>query len=111
MCVILSGRSLFAEGMAARLGKFLRPDELITVDARAPHALADVIATQPATVLLEAGDDTVNQLDPLAGLLAALPRLRIVQLDARGHEVQVITSARHTLAQAQDLVAILKANP
>jgi hypothetical protein len=111
MCVILSGRSLFAEGMATRLGQFLRADELVMVDARGPHALADVIAAQPAAVLLEAGDDSVNQLDPLGGLLAALPTLRIVQLDARGHEVQVITSARHTLGQTQDLIALLRANP
>ncbi|MCC7360065.1 MAG: hypothetical protein IT317_11340 [Anaerolineales bacterium] len=109
--MILSGRSLFAEGMATRLGQFLRPDELTRVDARDPHALQAVIAAQPAAVLLEAGDETVTQLDPLPGLLAALPTLRIVQLDARGHDVQVITSARRTVDQAQDLIAILKANP
>jgi hypothetical protein len=109
--VILSSRSLFAEGMATRLSQFLSPDELATVDAHAPNALDLVIAAQPAAVLLDAGDEFVNQLAPLSGLLTALPTLRIIQVDPRGHQVQVITSACHSVDQAHDLIAILKANP
>ncbi len=109
--VILSSRSLFAEGMATRLSQFLSPDELATVDAHEPQALDLVIAAQPAAVLLDAGDEVVHRLAPLCELLTALPTLRIVQVDPRGHQVQVITSACHTVDQAQDLIAILKANP
>jgi hypothetical protein len=111
VCVILTSQSLFAEGMASRLRRFLSADELATVDARQPNALASVIAAQPAAVLLDAGDEVVNHLGPLCALLTALPTLRIVQVDPRGQQVQVITSTCHTVDQAQDLIAILKAQP
>jgi len=107
--VILSSRSLFAEGMATRLGQFLGADELVTVDALRPQALQSVIAAAPSVVLLDAGDEAVSQLAPLSVLLTALPTLRIIQFDPRGHQVQVITSACQNVDQAQDLVALLKA--
>lgn len=107
--VILSSQSLFAEGMATRLSQMLGADELLTIDAHQPHALEAVIAAQPAAVLLDAGDEVVNRLRPLSVLLTALPTLRIIQFDPRGHQVQVITSACHRVDQAQDLITLLKA--
>lgn len=105
--VVLSSRSLLAEGVAARLRQFLGEAELSLIDARQPGALQDVIAAAPTAVILDAGDEEVSRLAPLGVLLTALPALRIVRLDAQREEIQVVTSQRREIAQARDLIDIL----
>jgi hypothetical protein len=106
--VILSSRSLFAEGVATRLRQYLGEHALALVDARQPDALQAVIAAEPEAVILDAGDDEVTRLAPLGVLLSALPALRILRLDAQRDEIQVVTSQRHEARQARDLIDILK---
>jgi hypothetical protein len=106
--VILTSRSLFAEGIATRLRQFLGEHALTLVDARQPEALQEVIAAEPQAVILDAGDEEVSRLAPLGVLLSALPGLRIVRLDAQREDIQVVTSERHEAGQARDLIDILK---
>ena len=105
--VVLSSRSLFAEGVAARLRQFLGETEPSLIDARQPNALQDVIAAAPTAVILDAGDEEISRLAPLSVLLTALPALRIIRLDVQREEIQVITSQRREIAQARDLIDIL----
>jgi hypothetical protein len=106
--VVFSSRSLFAEGMAARLRQHLGEHDLVQIDARQPNALQQVIAAEPVAVILDASDEEVNQLAPLSVLLNALPALHIVRLDPQRDEIQVVTSKRREAGQAQDLIDILK---
>jgi hypothetical protein len=105
--VILSGRSLFAEGLTARLSRQPGRHELLSVDARQDDALDRVIGLRPETVLLDSSDETVMRHRPLNHLLAALPELRIVRLDPQTDQVQIVTSQRHAAGQIDDLLALI----
>jgi DNA-binding NarL/FixJ family response regulator len=106
--VILSGQSLFAEGLASRLRQYLGPAEIQIVDPLQPDVLAQVAAAQPSAVILDGTDAEVTQLCSLGGLLLALPDLKIIVLDPREDQAQVVTSERHLAASVRDLALVIE---
>jgi hypothetical protein len=106
---ILSGQSLFAEGLLARLRQQLDAQSLIVVDARKDDALNQVIAAQPAAVVVDVHDSASEQRCQLGRLLEALPMVTIVRLNAEYDQVQVVTSSQRTMSQVQDLIDVIKA--
>jgi hypothetical protein len=105
--VILSGRSLFAEGLAARLSRSPGGHELLSVDARQDDALERVIGLRPEAVLLDSSDEIVMRHRPLMHLLAALPELRIVRVDPQTNQVQIVSSQQHAAGRVDDLLALI----
>lgn len=106
---IVSGQSLFAEGLLARLRQQLEAESLIVVDARQENALSQVIAAQPAAVIVDVPDPASEQRCALGRLLEALPMVTIIRLNAEYDRVQVVTSAHRTMSQVQDLIDVIKA--
>lgn len=106
--VILSSRSIFAEGVAARLRHHLNTDEIRVVDAQQPDAMQSLIALQPTQVILEAADETVARHCPLESLLSALPDLRVIRLDPQQEYIQVVTSQQRTIGQISDLMDVIQ---
>ncbi len=106
--IVLSGQSLFAEGMAARLSQQLGHQRLMIINAREPEALQRVIAADPAVVILDAADQDIARLCPLSNLLNALPAVKIVRLHVQNDQIQVVTSHRRSAGQVQDLVALIQ---
>ncbi len=106
--VILSSRSLFAEGVAARLRRSLAQDELLTIDARQDDALGQVVAARPVAVVLDATDPDVTRHCPLGALLTALPSLKIIRLDPEQDQIQVVTSEQREAGHMQDLIEVIQ---
>jgi DNA-binding NarL/FixJ family response regulator len=106
--IVLSGQSLFAEGIAARLSEQLGQQQLVTIDAREPGAVQRVIQANPAAVILDATDEDVARTCPLSTLLDALPALKIVRLNPENDQIQVVTSQRRQAWKVQDLVELIK---
>lgn len=105
--VLLTSRSIFAEGVASRLRRALAEHELQTVDARQPEALELVVSAQPHVVILDGTDPEVTQHCPLGTLLSALPSLTVIRLDPEHDVIQVVTSQQRDAGQVQDLLAVI----
>ncbi len=105
--VILSGYSLFAEGVASRLRRYLQLVEFKILDPRQPDAMAQIAAAQPAVVILDSADTGVAQFCSLSNLLLEFPKLRIICLDSQHEQIQVVTSVQHTMANVRDLVGVI----
>ncbi len=106
--IVLSGKSLFAEGVAARLGQQLGQQELKTVNVHDADALQQVIETEPAVVILDGTDEDVARLCPLGTLLTALPALKVLRLNPETDQIQVVTSQRRQAWQVHDLLELIK---
>jgi hypothetical protein len=108
--VILTSRSLFAEGIAARLRQDLPVQDVTTIDARQPDALNQVIAAQPGAVIVDITDREVMQLAPMWTLLAALPALKIIRIHPDHDHIQIVTSEQREAGRVQDLIEIIQSS-
>ncbi len=105
--IILSGYSLFAEGVASRLQQYLQLVEFEVLDPRQPDAMAQIAAARPAVVILDSADTGVAQFCSLSSLLLEFPKLRIICLDSQHEQIQVVTSVQHPMANVRDLVGMI----
>jgi DNA-binding NarL/FixJ family response regulator len=108
--VILSSRSIFAEGVARRLRQHLETQDVDVIDVRQQAALEHVVGAQPSTVILDVSDPEVANGDWLDNLFSALPRLQVVCLDPLQDRMQVVTSRQHPVGQVDELIDIIEKN-
>ncbi len=107
--VILSGQSLFAEGVASRLRQHLDKLELVTIDSRKSDALQQVLDARPSTVILDAADVVdLTQDCPLADLLRELPSFKIIRLDSQQQEIRIVTSEQRLAGEVKDLIELIE---
>ena len=104
--VILSGHSLFAEGIASRLQHVERV-EVVFVDPEQEAYLDQIAEIQPSTVFIDALDDKTTQCCLLCELLIAFPDITLVRLTVDQKDVQVIASQKQCFEEVQDLIEIL----
>jgi DNA-binding NarL/FixJ family response regulator len=109
--VILSGHSLFTEGVAARLREHEDVLDLHMVDSDRSDALQQVVSAQPSAVILDAGDPQVTRHFPLGELFQALPAVRVVRLDPERDQIQLLTGERHLAAEIADLINVIQPPP
>jgi hypothetical protein len=108
--VILSGHSLFAEGVASRLSMHEDRLDLNIVDIEEEDILSKIISLRPATIILDALSDEIRENIRLSKLIRALPELTVIQLDPQKSEVQVVTSKGHMLDEIKDLIEVIQKN-
>ena len=108
--VILSGHSLFSEGVASRLKKHLDSLDLQIIDINEDDVLSKLVSHKPATVILEALDTETDNLLPLSKLLKALPEVTVIRLDPQQSQIQVVTSTERMLGEVKDLIEVIQEN-
>lgn len=106
--VILSGYSLFAEGVASRLKKHIDRIDLQVVDINEADVLSKVVSLNPTTVILDAMDSEISNQIPLSELLKELPEVTIIRLDPQQARVQAVTSKEHMLGEVKDLIDVIE---
>ena len=106
--VILAGHSLFAEGVASRLRKYIDRFNLKVLDINEEDVLSKIVSLKPATVILDAMNAETSENLPLSKLLKALPEVTIIRLDPQQTQVQVVTSEERMLDEVQDLIECTK---
>lgn len=106
--VILSGHSLFAEGVASRLKTHLDRLDLQVVDINEQDVLSKVVSLEPATVIVDAMDTEASDVIPLSKLLKALPEVTVIHLDPQQSQVQVVTSKERMLGEVKDLIELIQ---
>jgi len=104
--VILSGHSLFAEGIASRLQQYAEQIDVVFVDPGQDEYLERVEKFQPSTVFIDAQDSKTNQCCLLCELLIEFPNITLVRLTVDQKDVQVIRSKKQQFDDVQDLVNI-----
>jgi DNA-binding NarL/FixJ family response regulator len=107
--VIVSHRSLFAEGVAAWLGKHLAAVELTRVDPWLPDAAERIVAARPSAVLLDSSVPDVARLCHVEELFRSLPGLKVVRLNPAVPNVQIMTSQQYPVRSVRDLAEIIMA--
>ncbi len=106
--VILSGHSLFAEGVANRLRQYLQQVELEIVDPRQPDVMLQVAAARPSIVILDMTDTVVTRFCSLSKLLRSLPALKVIRLDPQQEQIQIVTSEQRSAVEVHDLVEVIE---
>lgn len=102
--MILSGHSLFTEGVAARLRRHEDWLDLHVVDADRSDALQQIVSAKPSAVILDAGDPRATHHCSLSRLFQALPELRVVRLDPGRDQIHLLTSEHRLAAGFADLI-------
>ncbi len=105
--VILSGQSLFAEGIASRLKEYPQEVNVAVVDPETPDCFAVISAHKPSVVILDASDEIASKMCPLSRLLTLVPDLKVIHLDSQKELIQVVTSELHEAAGVTDLIRML----
>lgn len=106
--VILSGHSLFAEGIARRLQEYLQLAKFEIVDPRHLDAMAQISAARPSIVILDVTDSKVTQFCPLSKLLLSFPELRVICLDPQQDQIQVVTGEKRKAVEVRDLAEVIE---
>jgi DNA-binding NarL/FixJ family response regulator len=105
--VILSSQALFAQGVASRIRECLKKVELEIVDPRQPDAMAKIVAAEPNVVLLDDTDPEVSRYCSLSELLNSLPDIKVIRLEPRQGQIQVVTSEQRPAVEVRDLIEVI----
>ena len=106
--VILSGQSLFAQGIASRLEQYLGSVELEVMLPRQPDVIATIAAARPSVVILDASDTEIAQSFSLNQLLLSFSKLQVIWLDPHQGRIQVVTSEQHAAGCIRELAKVIE---
>ena len=109
--IILSGRSLLAEGVASRLRQHPQRVNLEVMDARLPDAVSRIVSAQPSAVILESSDAEIGPLCLLSRLQLAFPGLTVIYLDRELDRIHLMTSEQLPAKQVSDLLEVIESLP
>lgn len=101
---LISGQSLLVEGVASRLKSHL--DKMVP-KLLSPHeddVLSRLILLQPAAIIFDSRDPGARKVCALPDLLHLLPETKVMILDSQQSELQIISSQREAIADAQALL-------
>ena len=101
---VLSGQSLFVEGIESRLREHSERLEVHHIDPDVTDYVNLIGQIQPIAVLLDAADQNNTQCCFLCELLLTFPSIMIVRLAADQRDVQVIRSSTEHFEDVQDLI-------
>lgn len=105
--VILSNKTLLAEGVITRLQQYENRAELHVVDLKQPNLLAKIMEVHPKAIILADKDPLISQTLPLDKLLRDLPNLKVIRLDAQCLQTQVICSEQYRVEEVCDLLDLI----
>jgi hypothetical protein len=104
---MLTGHSLFADGLASKLSEYSNSFELRVFDDR-PDGLKALAAFQPFAVILEDNETQPVRTWSLQQLLGILPGLMIIFLNIGQSKITVIRGEQYAANGASELMAIIQ---
>lgn len=106
--VILSGRSLFSEGVASRMREYPQRVDVHFVDPQQPDYIDHIHAIRPAAILVDAADTNKLQCELLCDLLMSLANVMVIRLDVHKNDIQIVTSVQRPLKELRELIEIVE---
>jgi len=105
--VILSGRSLLADGVASQLRQADLDLDFHVVNPRQPGAIDQIVSVNPSVVIMDGTDRELAEFCPLGQLVDSLPTVRIIWLNPQQEHVQLVTSELRVATQVSDLIDLI----
>jgi hypothetical protein len=105
--IVLSGRSLFAEGTASSLRRSTESLQVAVIDPREPQVLERIAELAPSIVILDSRDATLVEHCEVTALLDVLPDLRIIRLDPKNEQIQIVTGEHRKAASIDELIELI----
>lgn len=109
--VVLSGQSLFVEGLISRLREYPKRLEVHHIDPNNADYIDQIGHIQPAAVLIDAANTGSAQCGLLCELLRSCPSVLVVRLAVDQRDVQIIRSSTHQFSGVQELIGVLEHQP
>jgi hypothetical protein len=107
--VILSGRSLFAEGVASSLRRRTDSLQITVIDPREPQVLEQIADVAPAIVIIDSRDATLMKNCWVTSLLSSIPAPRIIRLDPRSEQIQIVIGEYRKATHIDELIELIGA--
>jgi hypothetical protein len=107
--VVLSGQTLFAEGIAASLRRNMENQAFRTLDTQEPEVIEHLVASRPSVVIMDATDEAIRRHCPLDSLLDALPALTVLRVDPQRGLLHVVTSRQRSVRSMSEIVGVIHA--
>jgi DNA-binding NarL/FixJ family response regulator len=101
---VLSGQSLFVEGIISRLREHAERLEVHHIEPKPDDYIDRIKRINPTAVVIDATDENKDQCCYLCELLLAFPWMMIVRLAANQRDVQLIRSSTQRFEDVQDLI-------
>jgi hypothetical protein len=105
--VILSARSLFADGIASKLRQVEHDLEMNVMDPRQPGALERIVSAQPSVIIMDGTDSELAEHVPLGQLVSYMPTVRVIWLDPQQELIQLVTSEQRVATNVNDLIEMI----
>lgn len=106
--VILSGHTLFAEGVAARLRQHADRIDVHVVGTDQEDVFEKVVDAAPQAVILDTSDPEAARRCSLTQLFQALPAVRVVRLDIERDQIQLVTSEQRVATDVTGLIDVIQ---
>ncbi len=106
--VILSSGSLFVEGVAASLRRHLGDASVLTLDIQQPGVMEQVLDARPAAVVMDGADAEAVRNCPPDQVLDRLPTARVITLDPRLNQLQVLSVEQRQVVGMGDLLNVIE---
>ncbi len=106
--VILTGHTLFAEGLISRLREHNDRLDLQIVEPEDGDCLAKVVALRPYAVILDASERLTASGCTIGALLQRLPTVKIICLDPKERAIQIVTSEQRQAGKALELLEMIE---
>lgn len=105
--IVLSGLSLFAEGIASSLHRSTESLQITVLDPREPLALEQIANLAPATVILDTTDTALVENCSVTDLLDVIPDMRIIRLDPENDQIQIVIGEHREAANITELIEVI----
>jgi DNA-binding NarL/FixJ family response regulator len=106
--LVLSSSSLLAQGVISRLSSYTGLIDLDVLDLAAEDLFKRIIDIKPDIVIYESSDLEVPGCCLLSRIINFLPECIVLKLQMSSSNVQVIQSARFSVATAGDLLDLFQ---
>jgi DNA-binding NarL/FixJ family response regulator len=106
--VVLSHKSLFADGIVSQLRARAGQVDVEKVDAGLESALERVRAIKPQVVLLDVNDTDVFRRCPVPEILQATPGAQVMQLDPNSDDILIYRASFQRARGISELVEVME---
>jgi DNA-binding NarL/FixJ family response regulator len=105
--VILSGHSLFTQGVAKRFEQFPERVQIHFINPKDEDSFDKIANIQPAAIIISFSEAESKENCLLCDLISTFPAVRVIRLAVDQDPVQVITSKQSQLNEVRDILDLL----
>jgi DNA-binding NarL/FixJ family response regulator len=106
--VILSGYTLFAEGVVNRLRQFPQRIEVSIINPDEGEVIARIREIHPSAVIIDASEPETEESFSPWELMTSSREVKLIRLDPESSEVQIVSTKCFNASDVRDLVDLIE---